>query len=400
MKRRSRPRIPRTVWALGAVSMLMDISSEMIHALLPVFMVSVLGAGALAVGLVEGIGEATASIVKLFSGALSDRLGKRKLLVALGYGLGALSKPLFALAPTVGWVLAARFSDRVGKGIRGAPRDALIADVTPAEQRGAAFGLRQALDTVGALAGPLLAIGLLALFAGDMRAVFWCALVPGSAAVAVLILFVREPGHAQPAEKIPPMKRPRLRWHDLAALGRPFWAVTLLGVVFTLARFSEAFLVLRAQGAGLALAWVPLVLVIMNAVYSVTAYPAGAYSDRVDRRIVLAAGLAVLIAADLVLALATGVYAVFAGIALWGLHLGLTQGLLAALVADTAPPARRATAFGWFNLVAGVALLLASLIAGALWQWAGPAATFYAGAIFAALALAGLGAWLLRRAPA
>jgi MFS family permease len=394
------PRIPRTVWALGAVSMLMDISSEMIHALLPVFMVSVLGAGALAVGLVEGIGEATASIVKLFSGALSDRLGKRKLLVALGYGLGALSKPLFALAPTMGWVLAARFSDRVGKGIRGAPRDALIADVTPAEQRGAAFGLRQALDTVGALAGPLLAIGLLALFAGDMRAVFWCALMPGIAAVAVLILFVREPEHAQPAERIPPMKRPRLRWRDLAALGRPFWAVTLLGVVFTLARFSEAFLVLRAQGAGLALAWVPLVLVIMNAVYSVTAYPAGAYSDRVDRRIVLAAGLAVLIAADLVLALATGVYAVFAGIALWGLHLGLTQGLLAALVADTAPPARRATAFGWFNLVSGVVLLLASLIAGALWQWAGPASTFYAGAIFAALALAGLAAWLLRRAPA
>ena len=378
--------------------MLMDISSEMIHALLPVFMVSVLGAGALAVGLVEGIGEATASIVKLFSGALSDRLGKRKLLVALGYGLGALSKPLFALAPTVGWVLAARLSDRVGKGIRGAPRDALIADVTPAEQRGAAFGLRQALDTVGALAGPLLAIGLLALFAGDMRAVFWCALVPGIAAVAVLILFVREPEHAQPAEKIPPMKRPRLRRRDLAALGRPFWAVTLLGVVFTLARFSEAFLVLRAQGAGLALAWVPLVLVIMNAVYSVTAYPAGAYSDRVDRRIVLAAGLAVLIAADLVLALASGVYAVFAGIALWGLHLGLTQGLLAALVADTAPPARRATAFGWFNLVSGVVLLLASLIAGALWQWAGPASTFYAGAIFAALALAGLAAWLLRRA--
>jgi MFS family permease len=395
MQRSKRPTIPRTVWALGLVSMLMDISSEMIHALLPVFMVSVLGAGALAVGLVEGIGEATASIVKLFSGALSDRLGKRKLLVVLGYGLGALSKPLFALAPTVGWVVAARFSDRVGKGIRGAPRDALIADVTPAAQRGAAFGLRQALDTVGALAGPLLAIGLLALFAGEMRAVFWCAIVPGLAAVAVLILFVREP--QRPAAS-PMGSRPRFRFRDLAGLGRAFWAVALLGVVFTLARFSEAFLVLRAEGVGLPLAWVPLVLVVMNLVFALTAYPAGAYSDRVDRRIVLAAGLLALIAADAVLAMAASVTVAFAGIALWGLHMGLTQGLLAALVADTAPAERRATAFGWFNLASGVVLLFASLLAGALWQWVGPAATFWAGAAFAALALAGLLVWLMRDA--
>ena len=399
MNHSNRPAIPRTVWALGLVSMLMDISSEMIHALLPVFMVSVLGAGALAVGLVEGIGEATASIVKLFSGALSDRLGKRKFLVVLGYGLGALSKPLFALAPTVGWVIAARFGDRVGKGIRGAPRDALIADVTPPAQRGAAFGLRQALDTVGALIGPLLAIALLALFAGEMRAVFWCAIVPGLAAVAVLIFFVREPERAT-APASPAAQRPRFRFRDLAGLGRAFWSVALLGVVFTLARFSEAFLILRAEGVGLPLAWVPLVLVVMNLVYAATAYPAGAYSDRVDRRVVLAAGLVVLIAADAVLALAANVFAAMAGIALWGLHLGLTQGLLAALVADTAPPARRATAFGWFNLVSGVMLLFASLIAGALWQWAGPAATFWAGGAFAALALAGLLAWLARGAKA
>jgi MFS family permease len=347
------------------------------------------------VGLVEGIGEATASIVKLFSGALSDRLGKRKLLVVLGYGLGALSKPLFALAPTVGWVVAARFSDRVGKGIRGAPRDALIADVTPAAQRGAAFGLRQALDTVGALAGPLLAIGLLALFAGEMRAVFWCAIVPGLAAVAVLILFVREPERADAATA---GQRPRFRFRDLAGLGRAFWAVALLGVVFTLARFSEAFLVLRAEGVGLPLAWVPLVLVAMNLVFAVTAYPAGAYSDRVDRRIVLAAGLLALIAADAVLAMAASVTVAFVGIALWGLHMGLTQGLLAALVADTAPAERRATAFGWFNLASGVVLLFASLLAGALWQWVGPAATFWAGAAFAVLALAGLLVWLMRDA--
>ncbi len=396
MIRSQSPPLPRTVWALGAVSLLMDISSEMIHALLPVFMVSVLGAGALAVGLVEGIGEATASIVKLFSGALSDRLGRRKPLVVLGYALGALSKPLFALAPTVGWVAAARFGDRVGKGIRGAPRDALIADVTPAAQRGAAFGLRQALDTVGALVGPLLAIALLALFAGEMRAVFWCALVPGLAAVAVLVVFVREPARAAAPKPAAPAARPRFRFRDLAGLGRAFWAVALLGVVFTLARFSEAFLVLRAEGVGLPLAWVPLVLVVMNLVFAAVAYPAGAYSDRVDRRLVLAAGLAALIAADLVLALAEGVAAAFAGIALWGLHMGLTQGLFAALVADTAPAERRATAFGWFNLVSGVVLLFASLLAGALWQWAGPAATFWAGGAFAALAISGLVAWMLR----
>ncbi len=395
MKRDKRARIPRTVWALGVVSMLMDISSEMIHALLPVFMVSTLGASAVAVGLVEGIGEATASIVRLFSGALSDRLGKRKGLAVFGYGLGALAKPLFAVAPSVGWVLAARFTDRVGKGIRGAPRDALIADVTAAEQRGAAYGLRQALDTVGALAGPLLAIGLLALFAGEMRAVFWCAIIPGAAAVAVLILFVHEPARA--ACVVALGERLRLRWHDLAALGRAFWAVALLGVVFTLARFSEAFLVLRAEKVGLALAWVPLVLVVMSAVYAATAYPAGALSDRVDRRVILAAGLVVLIGADIVLALATNVVVAFAGIALWGLHMGLTQGLLSALVADTAPPERRATAFGWFSLISGIVLLFASLIAGALWEWVGPAATFHAGAVFAALALAGFIAWLVRR---
>ncbi len=385
--------IPRTVWALGLVSMLMDISSEMIHALLPVFMVSVLGAGALWVGLVEGIGEATASIVKLFSGALSDRIGRRKPLVVLGYALGAVSKPLFALAPTVGWVIAARFSDRVGKGIRGAPRDALIADVTPPAQRGAAYGLRQTLDTVGALVGPLLAIALLALFAGEMRAVFWCAIVPGLAAVAVLVFLVREPEHA-PAPAA--ARRPRFRLRDLAGLGRAFWAVATLGMVFTLARFSEAFLILRVEGVGLPLAWVPLVLVVMNLVYAATAYPAGAYSDRVDRRAILAFGLAMLIAADIVLALATDVYAAFAGIALWGLHMGLTQGLFAALVADTAPPERRATAFGWFNLASGVVTLFASVIAGALWQWAGAAATFWAGGAFAALALAGLLAWRAR----
>jgi len=377
--------LPKGIWALGMVSLFMDISSEMIHALLPVFLMSVLGASAVTVGLIEGIGEATASITRLFSGWLSDRLGKRKALTVIGYGLGWLSKPLFALAPTAGWVLAARFSDRLGKGIRGAPRDALVGDLAPPGMRGAAYGLRQSLDTVGAFAGPLLAIALMALTADDFRAVFWIAVIPGLAAVAILVLFVREPKRAA-AEAAP---QAPIHWRELGALGAPFWGVVAVGAVLTLARFSEAFLVLRAENTGLPLTLVPLVLVVMNAVYAVTAYPMGALSDRADKRVILAGGFAVLIAADIALALAPNVWVAMLGIALWGLHMGMTQGLLAALVAETAPAAQRGTAFGIFHLVTGVALLAASALAGLLWATIGPAATFYAGAIFTAIGLAG-----------
>lgn len=378
-------RLPRSIWALGFVSLFMDVSSEMIHALLPVFLVSVLGASTVTVGLIEGTGEATASISKLFSGWLSDRLGARKLLTVLGYGLGAASKPLFAMAPTANWVLFARFSDRVGKGVRGAPRDALVGDLTEPELRGAAYGLRQSLDTVGAFLGPLLGIGLMALFAGDFRTVFWFALIPGAIAVSILILFVREP------ERKPNAAAPKfpLRASELARLGGLFWGVVAVGTVLTLARFSEAFLVLRAEGAGLHIALIPLVLIVMNVVYSLTAYPFGALSDRVDKRAILAAGFAVLIVADLVLAFAPNLWVVMAGVALWGLHMGMTQGLLAALVAERAPEAARGTAFGVFNLVTGLALLAASLVAGVLWEWIGPQATFLAGAGFTAVGLAG-----------
>lgn len=384
-QRPARPRMPGGIWALGFVSMFMDISSEMIHALLPVFLVTVLGASTVTVGLIEGIGEATASISKLFSGWLSDRIGARKVLAVLGYGLGALSKPIFAVAPTPAWVLAARFSDRVGKGIRGAPRDALIGDIAPPEIRGGAYGLRQSLDTVGAFIGPLLGIALMALFADDFRKVFMVAIVPGVIAVAVLAVFVREP--ARPVRKEP--ARFPLRRTELAALGPLFWGVVAVGAVLTLARFSEAFLILRAQGIGLPLALVPLVLIVMNVVYALAAYPFGALSDRVDKTTILAAGFAVLVAADIVLALAPNVIVVFVGIALWGLHMGMTQGLLSALVADTAPDTSRGTAFGIFHLVTGIALLVASLLAGLLWAAAGPSATFLAGAGFTAVGLAG-----------
>ena len=373
--------LPAGVWALGFVSLFMDVSSEMIHALLPVFLVS-LGASVAAVGLLEGTAEAIAQVTKVFSGTLSDRLGKRKLLTVVGYGLAALTKPLFALAPSPGWVFAARGLDRVGKGLRGAPRDALIADLTPEDTRGAAFGLRQALDTVGAFAGPLLAIALMAATADSFRTVFWIAVIPAAVSVAVLVLFVREPTREQAHRAA---ERPRVA-ALVGTLGSRFWWLVLVAALFTLARFSEAFLILKAADVGLGVAYVPAVLVVMNVAYALSAYPAGWLSDRVNRWGVFAVGAALLIAADLVLALGASVAVIGAGVALWGLHMGFTQGLLAALVADTASAAQRGTAFGVFNLVTGLALLVASVLAGVLWDRGGPALTFLTGAALTAAA--------------
>lgn len=375
-------RIPAGVWVLGFVSLLMDVSSEMIHSLLPLFMVGTLGASAFTVGLMEGLAESTAMIVKVFSGVLSDFWGKRKTLALFGYLLGALTKPLFAIAPVAGVVLTARLLDRVGKGIRGAPRDALVADITPPEVLGAAFGLRQSLDTVGALLGPLLAVGLMLLWANDFRAVFWVAVIPGLLAVALLFFGVREPERHEGARRVNPIRRDNLR-----RLSPAYWWVVGMGAVFTLARFSEAFLVLRAQQGGIPVALVPLVMVAMNVVYASSAYPFGKLSDRVSQKTLLAAGLLVLIAADLVLAHNNHWTTVLAGVALWGIHMGMTQGLLATMVADTAPADLRGTAFGFFNLVSGVALLVASAVAGLLWDQAGASFTFYTGAGFCALAL-------------
>src|SRR5688572_14609046 len=374
--------VPRGVWALGFVSLFMDISSEMIHALLPVFLVTVLGASAAAVGLLEGTAEALAQITKVFSGTLSDRLGRRKLLTVVGYGLAALTKPLFALAPSPAWIFAARGIDRVGKGIRGAPRDALIAELTPAAVRGAAFGLRQTLDTIGAFAGPLIAIALMAATADSFRTVFWLAAIPAAISVAVLVLFVREP----PAKEGPrAAQRPRLAVL-LGTLGARFWWLVLVAALFTLARFSEAFLILKVADVGLGLGYVPAVLVVMNVAYALSAFPAGWLSDRVNRWGVFALGATLLIVADLVLAFGTSIAVAGVGIALWGLHMGFTQGLLAALVADSARAEQRGTAFGVFNLVTGIALLVASVLAGVLWDRGGPELTFVAGAALTAIA--------------
>ena len=374
--------LPRTVWALGIVSLLMDASSETIHALLPLFLTTTLGASVALVGVIDGVAEATAAIAKVFSGYVSDRIGRRKPLILLGYGLGALSKPLFPLAASAGLVFGARFIDRIGKGLRGAPRDALIADVTPDYQRGRAYGLRQALDTVGAFIGPLAAIGLMQIYVNDMRMVFWFAAVPALLSVLFVLFGVQD---AECAPRRASARAP-IQWRDLRALDAAYWRVVTLGVVFTLARFSEAFLILKAHAGGLSLAFAPLVLVAMNGVYALGAYPAGVLADRIGPRGLLLASLAALIAADVLLALGTGLTMIFSGIALWGLHMALSQGLLAKLVADHAPVALRGSAFGVFNLSSGVAMLLASALAGVLWQLFGAATTFWAGAIFAALA--------------
>ncbi len=374
--------IPRGIWMLGFVSMFMDISSEIIHSLLPMFLVTSLGASAMMVGLIEGVAEATTPIVKIFSGALSDYLRNRKWLAVIGYGVGALSKPLFALAPTAGIVLTVRVADRIGKGVRGAPRDALVADITPPHLRGAAYGLRQALDTVGAFLGPLLAVVLMLLWADNFRLVFWVAVIPGLIAVALLIFGIKEPEHQTTAKRINP-----LRLDNLKKLTRQYWWVVFIGAVFTLARFSEAFLVLRAMQGGIPIALVPLVMVAMNLVYSISAYPFGKLADSMSHTRLLAIGLVVLIAADLVLAHGNHWTIVLLGVALWGLHMGLTQGLLATMVAHTAPADLKGTAFGLFNLMSGVAMLIASVVAGELWDRMGAATTFYAGAGFCLLTL-------------
>ena len=374
--------MPRGVWVLGLVSLFMDISSEMIHALLPVFLMGTLGVSATLLGLIEGIAEATAQFMKMVSGLLSDRIGNRKILALLGYGMAAVVKPLFPLAETASLVFAARIADRVGKGIRGAPRDALIADITPRELHGAAFGLRQSLDTVGAFIGPLLAVVLMIIYSDNVRNVLWFACIPALLAVAILAF-----GISEPESKVASAKKPGLNLATARSLGPSYWFVTFAGAILMLARFSEAFLIIKASEVGLSARYIPLVLVVMSIAYAITSYPAGVLSDRIGRRGLLLFGLAVLLVADFVLGFATSIEMVFLGVVFWGLHMGLTQGLLSALVADTAPADMRGTAFGVFSLVSGVVVLIASALAGYLWDTEGSRATFMASAAFAGLAM-------------
>lgn len=375
-------RIPRTIWALGFVSLFMDLSSELVHSLLPVFLVTTLGASALAVGVIEGIAESTAMLVKIFSGAISDFMGRRKGLLLLGYGLAALTKPLFPLAHSVEVVFTARFLDRIGKGIRGAPRDALIADVAPPEIRGACFGLRQSMDTVGAVFGPALAIVLM-LWLADIQLVLWFAVIPAAVAVALIVTGVKEPAYLPGVHTF----RSPIHWRVLHDFSSGYWWVVIVGGVFTLARFSEAFLVLRAQQIGLSITWTPLVMVVMALFYALSAYPAGWLSDRISRTKLLCLGMGLLVLADLVLAQSSSVITMMLGVVLWGLHMGFSQGIFASLIADKAPTELKGTAFGIFNLVSGICMLIASVLAGWLWQSIGSDSTFLTGALLATTAL-------------
>ncbi len=378
--------MPRTVWTLGLVSLFMDASSEMVHSLLPLFLTVTLGASVGLVGLIDGIAEATAAIGKVPSGWISDRIGRRKPLILFGYGLAAASKPLFAIASGPLAVLFARFVDRAGKGFRGSARDALIADVTAPQMRGRAYGLRQALDTVGALVGPLIALALMWLWANAIRAVLWIAVIPALLAVALVFFGV---GDARERRGDKDARAP-LRLHELRELPRAFWTIVAVSTVFTLARFSEAFLILKAHDEGLPLALAPLVLAAMSAVYALGAYPAGALADRTPPRPVLMLGLVTLIGADLLMGLYHGLPATFVGVALWGAHMALTQGLFSQLVAGSAPDRLRGSAFGIFYLATGVAALAASVIAGQVWDRLGPGATFLVGAGFAGATLLAL----------
>ena len=382
-----RARLPRTVWILGIVSLLMDLSSEIYHALLPAFLTVTLGLPVVAMGLIDGISEGTANIAKLVSGRLSDRQQRRKPWILLGYGMAAFSKPLFPLAQGAIPVLGARFIDRIGKGIRGAPRDAMIADETPPQLRGAAYGLRQALDTVGGTLAPLLAIGLMLMLADDIRLVFWIAAIPAFLSFLFAWAMLREPEQHLAARDEP------FAWHGWRSLDVRVRRLIGVGFLFGLARFSEGFLILKALDVGLAPAWSPLALAMFSLAFLVLAYPAGALSDRREPKSVLLGGIALLIVANLWLAQATALWAVFAGIALWGAHMALTQGIFARMIADAAPEHQRATSFGAFFFSSGIAALLASLGAGYLWDRGGPAETFTAAAAVAALAGAML--WLM-----
>ena len=378
----TRPKLPRNVWILGFISMLMDMSSEIYHSLLPVFVTVTLGLPATALGAIDGFAEATANFAKLVSGRLSDRSMKRKPWIMAGYGLAALSKPLFPIANGAAELIGARFADRVGKGIRGSPRDAMIADETPSEIRGRAYGLRQTLDVVGALIAPILAIGLMVVLANNVRAVFWIAVIPAGFSLLLAWLALREPERHEASTKPQPLLR---GFRDLSKETKRILAV---GFIFTLARFSESFLILKGMELGLSEALSPLTIVLFNLAYVVLAYPAGALSDRMSPRSILMAGMALLVAGDLVLAWTTGYFGLAIGVLLWGAHMALTQGVFSRMVADSAPDHLRATSFGAFWFVTGIATLLASLAAGLLWDRDGSSATFIAGAGAAAVALA------------
>jgi MFS family permease len=363
---------------LGLVSLLMGASSYMIISILPVFLVTVLGATVTSVGWIEGIAEATNSVAKIFSGTLSDRLGRRKSLVVLGYALAAFVKPVFAVAGDVATILFARFADRLGKGLRDAPRDALIADELPVRTRGAGYGLRIALFTIGCVCGPLLASLILFASGDDFRLVFWIAVIPALLSVAVLVFGV--------AEVRQDNGDLTFALRDLRRMPALLWGTIAVATMLALARFSQAFLLLKAKQVGVDAAMVPLFMTLMGLVYGIAAFPCGALADRIDRRVQIRVGIGVLFGCYLVLATATDPWQAALGAALWGLQMGIIEGLMAAAISDAAPANLRGTAFGLYYFCTGLASLAASVAAGILWAQGGPALTFTIGAAVAVLA--------------
>lgn len=387
--------IPRTIWALGTVSLLMDISTELIHSLLPIFMVSVLGANLTYVGIIEGIAESTALMTKMFSGTISDFLNKRKILVGLGYGLSAITKPLFPLANSLSIVLFARFFDRIGKGIRDAPRDALISDLAPYKGRGASFGLRQALDSMGAVIGPLMAMLFIYIFSGNIRYVFWIATIPAILAVLVLIFGVTEP--EKNSLQIQHPKEWVLYWYKIRHLNKAFWYLLFIGGVLALARFSEAFLILKANSVGVSLAWLPSIMIVMNIAFASSSFPAGALSDVIGRQAILSSSILLLFMAEIILGFSSTIWMTMIGVIIWGLHMGLSQGLLAAMVADSTPEHLRGFAYGIFYFVCGIATLFSSIIAGMIGDRWGIPFLFYFASVFSTIAILALLYLIFRR---
>jgi len=375
-------KIPKSIWTLGIVSLFMDISSEIIHSLLPIFMVSILGSSIIAIGIVEGISEATFLLIRIFSGVLSDYLGKRKIISVIGYGISALSKPLFPLANSVSLILIARFFDRLGKGVRESPRDALIGDIAPKSIRGACFGLRQSLDTIGALIGPIVAILGLLIFSNNIRAILWVSVIPAILSVVIFIVGIHDVEHKYTEDE----KTFIFKFKNIFKIGTEYWQIVLIGGLLNLARFSDAFLILKAYELGLPITYVPLVMVLMNCFYAVSSYPAGILSDNINRKFILIIGIVFLIIADLVLAFTDSTWMLALGVGFWGMHMAFTKGILDAMVTDTASIRLLGSAYGIFNFVCGIAVLFASIISGVLWQVYGPFYSFSVGAFLAFLA--------------
>lgn len=381
-------RIPSTIWMLGLTSLFMDVSTEIVHSVMPIYLVTVLGASPMLVGAIDGVAEATASIMKVFSGALSDWVGRRKPLAIAGYGMAAITRPILPFASTVTEIFALRILDRIGKGVRVAPRDALVADHVRPEILGAAYGLRQGLDTIGALVGPIIAAIVLASSNNDFQWVFWVSCIPAALCVLIISLGVSEA--ARPADR--PRPAFPLRPSQVRRLRGVFWGSMAIIMLLLIPRFSEGFLLLKAQQSGISVTWVPLLLAAVNLVAAPVSFPAGRLSDRIGRRHLVMSGFAVLVAAQLVLTVTDGPIGVLVGALFWGLHLGMTQGVLAAMIVDHAPADLRGTAFGVFHVASGLAVLVGSFGAGWIWDQLGSTTMF---ATAAAIGVAGLAALVI-----